>query len=476
MLLLAAAACNREDPSKEPDNLPPIPAIELTRVSDDVRQSIQQAIDRLRQYPGDPLLNGELGMALHANRRYQEAAVLYDRARKIHPTVFRWEYYRGLVLSELNDVDEAAASFKRALEINPDDPNASLALAQLYFKSARMTKNESLEAEGDKTLDRLIETHPDFAYGKLLRAVRLDEEGDSEGAIAIYQQMLESGPGYGMIHQALARLYDEQGDEGLATRHKALARQATQAAPPVQNRWLAALSSRFGLSGMDHATRGQILLQNHMNAPAAAELEKAILDDPDNVGHRVNLVAAYGMMQRFDKAQEHYQAALRMGGGNAQVHLNMGTMYLAAGDMEQAQKAYERALAADGTLIKSHLGLSRIAQRRKDFRRAESYVRQALTLEPLNPNIHWELGRVLLAEGRPAEAVEMLEQGARYSEGRLAVRQLRLIAKIHEQAGDKAEAQNALERARTEAERSHNNVDLALIDAQLAEYKGAAAQ
>ncbi|MEZ5365339.1 MAG: tetratricopeptide repeat protein [Bryobacterales bacterium] len=82
-----------------------------TRVSDEARQSIQSALDRLRQHPGDPLLNGEAGMALHANRRYQEAAVLYDRARKIHPDVFRWEYYRGLVLSELNDVDEAAAPF-----------------------------------------------------------------------------------------------------------------------------------------------------------------------------------------------------------------------------------------------------------------------------------------------------------------------------------------------------------------------------
>ncbi|MEZ5396585.1 MAG: hypothetical protein R2724_27855 [Bryobacterales bacterium] len=110
-LFVAAGACNRQDPTKEPDNLPRIPTIELTRVSDEARQSIQSALDRLRQYPGDPLLNGELGMALHANRRYQEAAVLYDRARKIHPDVFRWEYYRGLVLSELNDVDEAAAPF-----------------------------------------------------------------------------------------------------------------------------------------------------------------------------------------------------------------------------------------------------------------------------------------------------------------------------------------------------------------------------
>ncbi|MEZ5365337.1 MAG: tetratricopeptide repeat protein [Bryobacterales bacterium] len=45
------------------------------------------------------------------------------------------------------------------------------------------------------------------------------------------------------------------------------------------------------------------------------------------------------------------------------VHLNMGTMYLAAGELDQAQKAYERALAADGAIVKAHLGLSRIAQR-----------------------------------------------------------------------------------------------------------------
>ncbi|MEZ5396588.1 MAG: hypothetical protein R2724_27870 [Bryobacterales bacterium] len=78
--------------------------------------------------------------------------------------------------------------------------------------------------------------------------------------------------------------------------------------------------------------------------------------------------------------------------------------------------------------------------------------------------------------GCPDDAVEMLEQGVNYSEGRMAVRQLRLIAKLQEQAGDKAKAKSALDRARTEAERSGNNVDLALINAQLAEYEGAAKQ
>ena len=118
------------------------------------------ARERVMQYPGDALLNGELAMALHANRRFQEAAVMYDRARKIHPSVFRWEYYRGLVLAELNEVAEAGASFRRALELRENEPNALIALAQLYYKSAKLADNEALEAEGDRTLDRLIEDEP----------------------------------------------------------------------------------------------------------------------------------------------------------------------------------------------------------------------------------------------------------------------------------------------------------------------------
>ena len=468
-MLIGSAAC-RQDPTKEPESLPPIPELQLTRLSDEARSGIELAAERLRQYPGDALLNGELGMQLHANRRYQEAAVMYDRARRIHPEVFRWEYYRGVVLSEVNDVTESAASFKRALEITENEPNALLGLAQLYFKSARLAASDALLAEGEKTLNLLIETNPDYLYGPLLRAGRLEEAGKPDEAIAIYEGMIGKGPSFGLAHQALGRLYGEVGDPDAAARHEALAQQSNQPAPPAQNRWLAAIN-QLGLSGMGHGARGQMLLQNRLFAPAATEFELAVAEEPRNVDHRVNLVALYAMMRRSDKAREHYQAALRLGGADAKVHLNIGTMLLTDGDLDEAAKAYERALASDGALVKAHLGLGRIASQRKDWRRAESYVQQALTLEPLNPLIHQELARTLREQGKLEEAVATLEKGVSYSEGRTSVRLLRTVAAIHEQRGDKTAAAEALKRARVEAERSESNVDLALIEAQLAEFE-----
>jgi tetratricopeptide (TPR) repeat protein len=185
----------------------------------------------------------------------------------------------------------------------------------------------------------------------------------------------------------------------------------------------------------------------------------------------VNLVAVYGMMNRPEKAAAHYQAALRLG-ADAKLHLNMGTIHLVAGDLDEASQAYNQALAADGALVKAHLGLARIAFRREDYKRSENAVRQALALDPLNPISYWELGRVLRVEGKSDEAARALEQGISYSEGRTAVRLLRSLAHLYEDKGNQAAAMNALQRARTEAERSESNVDLALIDAQLGGYEG----
>jgi len=295
LLVVAAGlgAC-RYDPTKEPEDLPEIPALQLTRVSEEARHALETARERVTQYPGDALLNGEFGMALHANRRFQEAATMYDRARKIDPRAFRWEYYRGVVLSEINDVAEAGAAFKRALKLRPNDPNALTGLAQLYFKSAKLADNEALEAEGDKTLDLLVEKNPDYIVGHFLKAARLEESGQPRAALAIYERLLEEGPGYGAVHQAAARLYGELGDSKMAERHQALAPQSASPAPPNQNPWMAAVN-RLGMANMGHAARAQMLLQNRLTRPAIAEFELAVEEDPQNVSLRVNLVALYGI-------------------------------------------------------------------------------------------------------------------------------------------------------------------------------------
>jgi tetratricopeptide (TPR) repeat protein len=464
------AGC-RYDPTKERADLPPIPDLQLTRISDQARSSIEGAHERVRQYPGDALLNGELGMQLHANRRFQEAAVMYGRAAKIHPEVFRWEYYLGVALTEINDVAEAGAALRRALELRENEPNAMMALAQLYFKSSKLVENDNLERQGETTLDRLIETNPDYTFGYLLKADRLEEQGKLQEAADVYKELIEKGPAFAVAHQSLARLYERQGDKPAADRELALAQQSGMMVPPSQNPWMAAVM-KLGVTNMDHAARAQMFLQNRLLRPAAQEFELAVQSEPKEASHRVNLVAIYGMMNLPARAQDHYLAALRMGGADARVHLNMGTIQLAAGNLDEAEEAYNRALAGDGALAKAHMGLGRIAFQRNDLKRAESYDRQALALEPLNPIAYWELARVLRAEGRSDDAAQALEQGISYSEGKTAIRLLRSLAHLYEDKGNQAAAMNALERARVEAERSESNVDLALIDAQLGGYEG----
>ena len=249
----------------------------------------------------------------------------------------------------------------------------------------------------------------------------------------VYQRLLDDGPAFGLAHQSMARLYEKLGDVDASQRHAALAKQSRVPLPPNQNAWLAAIS-RLGVSNMDNAARARMLLQNRLIRPAADAFELAVESDPQNVNYRVNLVAIYGMLKQLDKAQEHYQAALRLGGADAKVHLNMGTIQLGARRFDEAEAAYMRALAADGATIKAHLGLARIAIARGDAARAEGFVRQAKVLEPLNPLVYGELVRALRLQGRLEDAASAAEDGVQFSEGRTAISLLRTLADIQEEA------------------------------------------
>ncbi|MEZ5396586.1 MAG: hypothetical protein R2724_27860 [Bryobacterales bacterium] len=64
-----------------------------------------------------------------------------------------------------------------------------------------------------------------------MRAARREEEGDTDGAIAIYKNMLDSGPGYAVLHHRWRGSTPMKATTSLH-RHRVLAQQATQAAPP----------------------------------------------------------------------------------------------------------------------------------------------------------------------------------------------------------------------------------------------------
>ncbi len=105
------------------EKLPPVP--DLTSWKDEFDatawEQIEAAVNRLRSEPKAAEANGRLGMILHAHERYKLAEPLYLRSHLLAPDHYPWAYYLGVVRVPLGQLEGAAAGFRQAVALKPDD-------------------------------------------------------------------------------------------------------------------------------------------------------------------------------------------------------------------------------------------------------------------------------------------------------------------------------------------------------------------
>jgi tetratricopeptide (TPR) repeat protein len=84
-----------------------------------------------RLQPSSAEASGWLGNALAEQNKLADAIPFYLTALKLNPGDCRNEFNLGLTFSRLGQRDEAAEHYRRALSINPNYPEAQIALRQL---------------------------------------------------------------------------------------------------------------------------------------------------------------------------------------------------------------------------------------------------------------------------------------------------------------------------------------------------------
>jgi len=131
----------------------------------------------LEMNPGDAQIHAELGMCYYEAGRTVESLRHLDEAARLDPSAGRL-YDVGRLQLLLKDFTEAAATFTRALSLNPRSSEASYGLG-----------------------------------------VALDGQGQIDAAIAAYTQALDSDLDFADAHFNLARLLAARGQTDAAIRH-----------------------------------------------------------------------------------------------------------------------------------------------------------------------------------------------------------------------------------------------------------------
>jgi Tfp pilus assembly protein PilF len=94
---------------------------------------------------------------------------------------------------------------------------------------------------------------------------------------------------------------------------------------------------------------------------------------------------------------------------NAMVLVNVGTVYLMAGDRVHARQAFEAALDIDDSVARAHNSLGVIAAEEGHDEEAVARWKRAVGLDPKDYQTLFNLGTTLRKLGRSAEARSYLE-------------------------------------------------------------------
>jgi tetratricopeptide (TPR) repeat protein len=155
--------------------------------------------------PNAPQLLSNLGRALSALNRDDEALAVIDRSLTLAPESFESLNIRGNVLLKINRADEALAVFERALRI---EPRLLAARANLGSALAQLGRFEEALAH----FDAVLAAHPNHAETHLNRANVLASLGRASDALTAYARALDVRPDYlraqlgrGVALQALNR-------------------------------------------------------------------------------------------------------------------------------------------------------------------------------------------------------------------------------------------------------------------------------
>lgn len=139
----------------------------------------------------------------------------------------------------------------------------------------------------------------------------------------------------------------------------------------------------------------RVLLAQHEHQRARAACRRIQRMAHDSAISHVCQARAFLAWNRSARAFEELEAALQQSPGDYEALLAMGDAHRLRAAVEESETAYRGAIAANATASEPHIGLGQLyaqAHRRDDALRE---LRQAHQLAPNDPDIDFELGRLL---------------------------------------------------------------------------------
>lgn len=330
-----------------------------------------------------------LGMAEISLRRDDTETALdwLTRARRLAPDSADVQTAFGRVRFRQNRHDEAIASYRRAIELDPSTFLARMDLGDLYLgtlnrpEDAIASYREAVAVEPDYPVAR-------FALG--MAYLRADRAADAIEAIGEAARLAPTDP---TLPHAIGRIHASRQDFTLAV-------EAFNRALAVSPSFLPALLDR-----------GDVYAEIEQNGAAAGDYEQALARKPEDSVTRLKVGMVYQRLGRIDQAVAAYHAALAGNPGFAPAYNNLAMIEVRRdGDLAQALNWARRAVELAPQVPQFRDTLGAVYEASGDTANALDALESAVGLPPPQAEILFRLGRVYEQSDRPGQAVDAYQK------------------------------------------------------------------
>ncbi|HXV64808.1 MAG TPA: sulfatase-like hydrolase/transferase [Vicinamibacteria bacterium] len=287
---------------------------------DDVEEALTITEAGIEKTPWDPDMHVLRGEALERANRLDEAVASYEKAIELRPEDAQNYWRRGAVRLKLGDGAGAEEGFRQALQRDPNLEAARLALARQLSQSGRAGEAKRLLEEGAQGGESSADWKAGFAEAQLA-------SGDLAEARALLEDAHEEAPENTRVLALLGPLCGQQGD---LERAAALLEKAIS----------------LGERGPDvRRNLGLVYLRRGDARAAIAELLAASESAPEDPAIWFSLGNAYLRSGKFAAAVEALERSVALEPDRQDARFNLALAYERAGERALAAEAYRRFLA-----------------------------------------------------------------------------------------------------------------------------------
>jgi tetratricopeptide (TPR) repeat protein len=325
----------------------------------------------------------KLGKWFADHKRFSCAATEFAAAFRRKPESASYAYLLGLSIHSAGDEKGATTALKRATELDTNDVRPHLLLATIYDK-----QNQAADAEAEYRAALSIDPNSSAALDAL--SGDFVERKDYGSVIALLDK-----PDSTVTRTSLQSL-----NLGIAYAGEARLDDATRVLREGLN------DDPDSLAIADELA--VVLMLHGREKEAYALLDSVLARHPEDETMQVLylhiLVSSHG-----EKASELADKLIASYPNNWEVSYLKGVLEMRDGNFTSAREFMERSIALNPKYDHSHADLGSVLASLGDLAGAKTNLTRAIDLEDTEPEVHYNLARVLMRLGEDVQAQEQLK-------------------------------------------------------------------